>query len=159
MTLGGRPVIQPWLAAENARVACASDVRQLAGEREVRLLALKGSGPDGVITRADVLAVAAEQDRQRAAAHRRAFPEPAAAPEPRVSFTASGLPVSVLDEVPPSVRRALAAAPDHATAFALVGKYQGLADAEARAELARDRSVSCDHGGIGPTRRTVPGWN
>ncbi|MGY1985444.1 E3 binding domain-containing protein [Blastococcus sp. SYSU DS0669] len=160
LTIGGGLAADPAVVTANTRVAVSDpDVRRLANTRGVLLARVTGTGRNGAITRTDVLTAAAAQDRQRAAAQRRAFPEPAAALEHRISFTASGLPVSVLDEVPPSVRRALAAAPDHATAFALVEQYRGLGDTDARAALSRDRSVSCDHGGIGPTGRTVPGWD
>lgn len=158
LTTGGRLAGNQAVAAENVRVAVADPaVRYLADVRGVYLSRVRGTGPNGAITRSDVLDAAAVQDQQRAAAQRRAFRAPQAAPEPRITFTASGLPVSVLEEVPPSVRRALAAAPDHATAFALVEKYRGFGDPDARAALARDRSVSCDYGGLGPSRRNLWG--
>lgn len=157
--LDGRPVIQAWLAAENASVMCDSAVRQLAGERGVRLRQVTGTGPDGWPTRSDVEAVADRQDRRQAVAHAEAFPEPTPKPAPQVSFTASGLPVSVLSDVPPSVRRALAAAPTHAAAYALVQKYGGKGDDEAATMLRSDRSVSCLHGGAGLAGVSVPGWD
>ena len=39
--------------------------------------------------------------------------------------------------------------------MSLVTRYRGMGDAEAQAVLAKDRSVSCDYGGLGPTRRSV----
>jgi pyruvate/2-oxoglutarate dehydrogenase complex dihydrolipoamide acyltransferase (E2) component len=159
LTVGGRPAADPAVVGANTRVAVASpDVRQLANTRGVLLSRVRGTGPNGAVTKSDVLDSAAAQDRQRAVAHRRAFPTPQAAPEPRVSFTASGLPVSVLDEVPPSVRRALAAAPDHAAAFPLVERYGPLADEDAARLLRSDRTVSTRYGGA--RRDTpVPGWD
>ncbi|GAB3195026.1 hypothetical protein GCM10027261_14310 [Geodermatophilus arenarius] len=148
LAAGGGLAADQSVVAANARVAVRDpNVRTLANGRGVRLDRVTGTGTGGAITKADVLTAAAAQDRQRAAAQRRAFPEPARQPEPRITFTASGLPVSVLDEVPPSVRRALAAAPDNATAFALVEKYRGLADEDAARLLARDRSVATTYGG------------
>ncbi|WP_299956720.1 E3 binding domain-containing protein [uncultured Modestobacter sp.] len=157
--LDGRPIVQPWLAAENATVACDADVRDLAGGRGVRLRHVRGSGPAGAVTAADVLAVARRQDTERAAAQAVAYPEPKPEPDPRISFTASGIPVSMLSEVPPSVRRALAAAPDHAAAYALVQTYGRLGDDEAAALLRSDRAVSALHGGAGLAGVSVPGWD
>jgi hypothetical protein len=108
----------------------------------------------------DGLAAAAAQDRQPAPAQRAAFPAPK--PEPAWElppFTASGIDPRALLDVPGPVRPAMAAAETTAAAYALREKYAGMGDDEARAALARDRAVSCDHGGIGPTRRSIPGWN
>lgn len=157
--LDGRPLVEPWLAAENAAVACDADVRDLAGGRGVRLQHVRGTGPAGAITAADVVAVARRQDNERAAAQAVAYPEQEADPEQRISFTACGIPVSTLSEVPPSVRRALAAAPDHAAAYALVQTYGQLGDDEAAALLRSDRSVSALHGGAGLAGLSVPGWD
>ncbi|GAB4083018.1 hypothetical protein GCU67_08105 [Modestobacter muralis] len=147
LTTGGRVAADPAVASFNSRVAVADPaVRQLANARGVRLDRLTGTGSNGVVQQSDVLTAAAAQDRQHAAAWAAVAPA-APAPEPRVSFTASGLPVSVLDEVPAPVRRALAAAPDHATAFALVQKYGALAAADAERLLRADRSVLTTYGG------------
>ncbi|SNS54413.1 hypothetical protein SAMN04488107_2949 [Geodermatophilus saharensis] len=84
-------------------------------------------------------------------AHQAAYPKPQATPEPRITFTASGVPVTVLNEVPPSVRRAVAAAETHAAAYALGQRYVGMADGEAAERLCTDRSVSVLYGGASST--------
>ncbi|MGY1607272.1 E3 binding domain-containing protein [Geodermatophilus sp. SYSU D00700] len=149
LTLHGR-AIQPWLAAENARVPADADVRQAAGEREVRLAEVEGTGPGGRPTMSDVLAVARQQDAQRAAAHRAAFPAPAPEADPVMPpFSASGVdPRALLAGVPAVAWRALAAAETTAEAYRLRERYLGLSDDEARAALAKDRSVATRHGGL-----------
>lgn len=57
-------------------------------------------------------------------------------------------PGALLDEVPPSVRQALAAAPDARAAYALVEEYGGLADADAMRLLVRDRTAATRYGGV-----------
>jgi pyruvate/2-oxoglutarate dehydrogenase complex dihydrolipoamide acyltransferase (E2) component len=139
--------------------ASSRSLRDLAGRRGVRLQHVRGTGPAGAITAADVVAVARRQDAERAAAQAVAFQEPKPEPEQRISFTASGIPVSMLSEVPPSVRRALAAALNHAVAYARVETYGQLGDDEAAALLRSDRSVSALHGGAGLAGVSVPGWD
>jgi pyruvate/2-oxoglutarate dehydrogenase complex dihydrolipoamide acyltransferase (E2) component len=126
----------------------------------VRLAAVTGSGPDGGITKADMLAIAAEQDRQQAAAQRRAFPAPK--PEPAWElppFTASGIDPKTLLYVPAPVRPAMAAAETTAEAYRLRERYAGMPNDGARTALAKNRAVSCDHGGLGPIQRSIPCWN
>ena len=161
LTTGGRLAADPAVVTANTRVAVTDpDVRRLANTRGVFLARVTGTGRNGVITKTDVLAAAAEQDRQRAAAHRAAFPAPK--PEPAWElppFTASGIDPRALLDVPAPIRPAMAAAETTAAAYALRERYRGMPDDDARTALARDRAVSCDHGGIGPTRRSIPGWN
>ncbi len=148
VTVGGGLAPDQAVVSANARVAVTDpDVRTLANGRGVLLARVTGTGRDGALTKTDVLTAAAAQDAERAAAQRRAYPAARPQPEPRISFTASGLPVSVLGEVPPSVRRALAAAPDTRAAYALVEKYGALADEDAARLLAGDRTVATRYGG------------
>ncbi|SET33279.1 E3 binding domain-containing protein [Geodermatophilus poikilotrophus] len=159
LTTGGRLAVDPAVVSANTRVGVSDpDVRTLANTRGVFLSRVKGTGTGGAITPSDVLTAAAVQDHQRAVAHRAAFPapkpEPAWEPPP---FTASGIDPKALLDVPAPVRPAMAAAETTAAAYALRERYAGMTDDEARGALARDRAVSCDHGGIGPTRRNVWG--
>ncbi len=119
---------------------------------------MRGTGTNGAITKSDVLDAAGTQDRQRATAQRAAFPAPKSEPAWELPpFTASGIDPKALLDVPAPVRPAMAAADTTAAAYALRERYRGIPDGEARAALARDRSVSCDHGGLGPSRRNVWG--
>ncbi|MGY1823748.1 E3 binding domain-containing protein [Geodermatophilus sp. SYSU D00079] len=158
LTVGGLPAQDRAIVNENAGAAGSYEAREVADARGVALRRVTGTGPRGEVTVADVRAAADLQDAERAAWHAAASPQAQPEPEPRIAFTASGLPVSVLAQVPAPVRRAVAAAATHAEAYALVQRYQGKADTEARALLAQDRQVSVDYGGSGPTRRSVPGW-
>ncbi len=158
LAAGGGLAADPAVVPANARVAVTDpDVRTLANGRGVFLSRVTGTGPGGAITKTDVLSAAAAQDAERAAAQRRAYPAARPQPEPHISFTASGLPVSVLEEVPPSVRRALAAAPDTRAAYALVEKYGGLADEDAAARLRKDRTITTTYGGLGTPAGVWPG--
>jgi pyruvate/2-oxoglutarate dehydrogenase complex dihydrolipoamide acyltransferase (E2) component len=158
VTSAGHAPVEPWLLAENAGTDAGPELRSLANRRGVRLRDVKGTGFGGAITPADVAAVADRQDAQQARAWQAANPAPITPVEPRVTFTASGLPVSVLAEVPAPVRPALAAAPTHAEAFALVERYpRNLSDQEAAERLASDRSVSVRYGGASPAGVRWPG--
>lgn len=161
LTTGGRLAADPAVVTANTRVGVPDpEVRTLANTRGVYLSRVRGTGTGGAITKSDVLEAAAAQDRQRATWQRDAFPTPKAEPAWELPpFTASGIDPKALLDVPAPVRPAMAAAETTAAAYALRERYQGMPDDEARAALARDRAVSCDHGGIGPTRRSIPGWN
>jgi len=83
---------EPWLVAENNRIVCDLDVRQLASELGVRLAYLRGTGVSSQPTRSDVLAAGARLDAERARRQAAARPRVARTPEaPLPAFTASGL--------------------------------------------------------------------
>ncbi len=151
LTTGGRFAVDPGLSAENAGTDAERDVRIAADEAGVALRHVRGTGAGGRITLGDVLAASVAQDAQRHREYAAAQPAPAVAQLP--AFTASGIPVSALQQVPASVRSALAAAPTTADAFALVQRYRDLDDEDAAARLRSDPSVSVDDGGAGPSTR------
>ena len=150
MTASGRQAVMSWLVGENGAVICESpEVRQLANEREVRLAYMRGTGPNGRPTRADVLAVAGRQDAERSRAQAAARPSvaPTPTPPPLPAFTASGLDPAQLLSVPPAARMAMAGAETLAAAYKIKNKYGGLSDEEARARIAVDHDVPREYGG------------
>lgn len=162
---------------------------ELAG---VDLATVRGTGPGGRVELRDVVKAAAPArqaaaaKRLAASAHRplRAVPSPAAATKPARAaqpaasappravkdptvpvFTASGAPPETVLRVPPSVRRAVAAATTQAEVWRLVREYEGygeVADAQAAARLRCDQAVSVDDGGAGMPAEirwpSYPGW-
>jgi pyruvate/2-oxoglutarate dehydrogenase complex dihydrolipoamide acyltransferase (E2) component len=152
LAAGGGFAVDVALSRENAESDAPRVVRQAADEAGVSLRHLTGTGPAGAVTLADVGAAARRQEAQRQREYAAETPPPAETP--RVTFTASGLPPAVLEQVPPAVRPAVAAASTAAEAYRLVSVYgAGLSDDEAAERLRSDRSVSVDQGGSGPSNR------
>ncbi|MGY1855403.1 hypothetical protein [Modestobacter sp. SYSU DS0290] len=110
----------------------------------VALGAVIGTGSGGRVTVADVRA----HEALRAPAPVPVRSAATSAGEPSLpTFTASGVDPRVLRDVPPSVRRAVAAAVINADAYRLVDQYRGMDDGEAAALLRSDRTVDYRDGG------------
>lgn len=161
-------------------------VRQLAQRHGVDLAALAGTGVGGRITDNDVYAASARLAPKRygtqtaatsgddgppqaklipaGSGYLKIAPSAAKVEAHRVqqlsaipAFTASGLDPQALLSLPGPVRSAVAAAPTLAAASELAQRYRGLSDEDALAALSKDRTVSCEHGGLG-TPASWRGW-
>ncbi|WP_110513826.1 dihydrolipoamide acetyltransferase family protein [Herpetosiphon llansteffanensis] len=82
-------------AESTGRLVATPVARGLAEQRGVNLAGLKGSGPDGRIVKADVLAAASEPKAAPAAAAAPAVSEPKAAPAAAAAPVASPVPAPV----------------------------------------------------------------
>lgn len=130
-----RPPATSVRRGDDQSVVATSDAVYEAGRLRVALGTVRGTGPDGAVTGADVRTAAGVPDPQ------------AAVTAPLPAFTASGMDPQSLLRLPAPVRAAVAAATTLEQAHRLAHTYAGMSDVAAREALAADGTVPLRLGG------------